>query len=218
VLNNPLTLIDPSGLADNDPQKKKKDPPSKPAETPLPKVTVTTSTEADTTNGTVPRMNVPLSNGKYVTGVIGPLTITITDEAGKPIPGLTVTETNKVIKANPALQFEQNTTTTTTDANGSITDIVFVNASVTSSKVSGPEATKIVQKQLENPGEAVTEQTLTIAAPNQGVIATAVYRRTITNLDDKGNRRPAFDSSGKKHVNNFSVNVTPVTVSRPKSK
>lgn len=146
-----------------------------------------------------------------------PLTITITDESGKPIPGLTVTETNKVIKANPALAFEQSTTTVNTDANGSITDLVFGNAAVTNATVSPQDATKIVQKQIENPGEVVTEQTLTIEAPNQGVIATAVYQRTFTNLDDKGNRRPAFDSSGTRHVNNFSVSVTPVTVSRPKS-
>jgi hypothetical protein len=87
----------------------------------------------------------------------------------------------------------------------------------TSSKVSPEEATKIVQHQIESPTEVVTEQTLTIAAPNRGIIATAVYQRTFTNLDEKGNRRPAFDSSGRRHVNNFSISVTPVTVSHPKS-
>ena len=217
VLNNPLTRIDPSGLADDDPQKKRKEPPPKPAETPLPKVTVTTTTETDSINGTVPGANVLLSNGKYVTGVIAPLTITITDESGKPIPGLTVTESNEVIKASPQLPFEQSTTTVTTDANGSFSDLVYANAAETNTKVSGPKATKIVQKQIESPAEVVTKQTLTIAAGNRGVIATAVYQRTITNLDDKGNRRPAFDSSGRRHVNNFSVSITPVTVSRPKS-
>ncbi|HEY4423151.1 MAG TPA: LamG-like jellyroll fold domain-containing protein, partial [Pyrinomonadaceae bacterium] len=137
VLNNPLNLIDPTGLADDDPQKKKKDPPPKPADTQLPRVTVTTTTASDASRGTVVRSNVLLANGKYASGLIAPLTITITDESGKPIPGLTVTETNKVIKANPALPFHENTQTVTTDANGSFTDIVYGNANESLDIVSG---------------------------------------------------------------------------------
>jgi len=219
VLNNPLNLIDPSGLEDDDPQdpKKKKDPQPKPSETPLPKVTVTTSSDPRATNGTEPKANVPL-NGTYVTGVIAPLTITITDESGNPLQGLTVTESNRLIEAEPALRFDENlSTVTTTDANGSFTDIVFGNAERSSAEVSPQKATQIVQKQIESRVKVVTEQTLTISAPNQGIIATAVYQRTITNLDEKGNRRPAFDSSGRRHVNNFSISMTPVTVSRPRS-
>jgi hypothetical protein len=219
VLNNPLNLIDPSGLEDDDPQdpKKKKDPQPKPTESPLPKVTVTTSTDPRATNGTVPTANVSLPSGNYASGVIAPLTVTVTDQSGNPLQGLTVTETNRVIEAEPALDFKDNPSTVTTDANGSFTDIVFGNAALTPTKVSGQEATQIVQNQIESRVKVVTEQTLTISDPNQGVIATAVYQRTITNLDEKGNRRPAFDSSGRRHVNNFSINVTPVTVSRPKS-
>lgn len=217
VLNNPMGLMDPSGLADNDPQKKKKkEPPPKPA--PLPKVTVTTTTAADAKNGTVVRANFPLGNGKKVTGVIAPLTITITDANGKPMAGVTVKETNKLIKQTPPLPFSESPTTVTTEADGSFGDAVYGNANESFDEVSGPEATKMVQKQIETPSEVVSEQTLEISDANQRVIATAVYQRTFTNLDDKGNRRPAFDSSGRRHVNNFSVSVTPVTVSRPKSK
>ena len=115
------------------------------------------------------------------------------------------------------MSFEENQRTVTTDANGSFTDIVAGNATVTSTKVSPQEATQMIQNQIESRVKVVTEQTLTISAPSQGIIATAVYQRTITNLDEKGNRRPAFDSSGRRHVNNFSINVTPVRVSRPKS-
>jgi hypothetical protein len=206
-------------LEEDDPQapKKKKDPQPQPTETPLPKVTVTTSTDPRATNGTAPRANVPLQNGNYITGVIAPLTITITDPSGNPLQGLTVTETNKVTEAEPAWQLEENQSTVTTDANGSFTDIVSGNANISSNKVTPQEATQIVQKQIESRVKVVTEQTLTISAPGQGIIATAVYQRTFTNLDEKGNRRPAFDSSGRRRVNNFSINVTPVTVSRPKS-
>jgi RHS repeat-associated protein len=219
VLNNPLNLIDPSGLENDDPQdpKKKKDPQPKPTESPLLKVTVTTSTDPRATNGTEPRANVPRPDGNYITGVMAPLTITITDPSGNPLQGLTVLETNRVIEAEPALPFEENQSTVTTDTNGSFTDIVLGNGKVTSNKVSPQEATQIVQNQIESRVKVVTEQMLTISAPNQGVIATAVYQRTITNLNEKGNRRPAFDSSGRRHVNNFSIKVTPVTVSRPKS-
>ena len=211
VLNNPLKLIDPSGLDADDPQdpKKKKDPETKTTETPLPKVTVTTTTDPRATNGTAPMANVLLQNGNYVTGVIAPLTITITDASGNALEGLTVTETNRVIEAEPASDFKENRSTVTTDANGSFTDIVFGNASVTSAKVSPQDATQIVQNQIESRVKVVTEQTLTISAPNQGTIATAVYQRTITNLDEKGIRRSAFNSLGR-HVNNFSISVTPV--------
>jgi hypothetical protein len=116
-----------------------------------------------------------------------------------------------------ALPFEENKSTVTTDANGSFTDIVFGNATTTSKKVSPEEATQIVQKQIESRVKVVTEQTLTIAGPNKEILATAVYQRTITNLDEQGNRRPAFDSSGRRHVNNFSITVGSVTVSRPSS-
>jgi hypothetical protein len=191
VLNNPLKLVDPYGLVDDDPQDpKKKDP--QPSQTPLPKVTVIKSTDPG-------------------------VTITITDPSGKPLEGLTVTETNRVIEAEPALPFEENKSTVTTDANGSFTDIVFGNATTTSKKVSPEEATQIVQKQIESRVKVVTEQTLTIAGPNKEILATAVYQRTITNLDEQGNRRPAFDSSGRRHVNNFSITVGSVTVSRPSS-
>lgn len=220
MLNNPLNLVDPYGLVDDDPQDpKKKDPQvaQTATESPLPKVTVTTSKDPRATNGTEPRANTSLPNGIYVTGVIAPLTITITDASGNPLQGLTVTETNRLIEAEPALPFEENPSTVTTDANGSFTDIVFGNAKKTSEKVSPEEATKIVQNQIESRVKVVTEQTLTISAPNQGIIATAVYQRTITNLDEKGNRRPAFDSSGRRHVNNFNIHVGPVTVSRPNS-
>jgi hypothetical protein len=122
-----------------------------------------------------------------------------------------------VIKEIPALPFKQNPITVTTDANGSFTDLVYGNATESSQKVSPAEATKIVQDQIKTPTKVVTEQTLTISAPGQGVIATAVYERTFSNLDKNGNLQPYRDPSTGRHVNNFSVNVTPVTVSRPKS-
>ncbi len=218
VLNNPLKLIDLNGLEENDPQeqKKKQDPDTtpqeqpKPNQLPLPKVTVTAGDPQ-------PRSNVQLADGKYATGMMSFLTITITDQSGKPLEGLTVKESNDVIESEPALPLKQNEQSVTTDASGSFKDVVSGGGQITSEKVSPREATEIVQKQIESRVNVVTEQTLTISAPGQGVIATAVYRRTITNLDDKGNRRRAFDSSGRRHVNNFSVSVTPVTVSRPKS-
>ncbi|HJP91658.1 MAG TPA: RHS repeat-associated core domain-containing protein [Pyrinomonadaceae bacterium] len=223
VLNNPVNLIDPNGLDVDDPQDpKKKDPRAAtpqpaptPTESPLPKVTVATSTAPGTTNGTAPVRNVQLADGTFATGVVAPLTITVTDQSGKPLEGLTVTETNKVTESEPTLPFKENTSSVTTDDKGSFTDVVFGNARVTSDKVSSNDATTILQNQLETPTKVVTEQTLTISAPGKGVIATAVYSRTITNLDDKGNLRPAVENG--RHVNNFRVNVGPVTVSRPKS-
>jgi hypothetical protein len=215
VLNNPSKLIDPNGLEDNDPQEPKKKEDPKPTKTPLPKVTVTTSTDPRGANGTEPRVNVPLQDGEYATGVIAPLTITVTDESGKPLEGLTITETNKVIEAEPQLPFIENKKTVTTDSNGSFTDIVYANATVTSQPVSPQAGAKIIKNQIENRSKLVTEQTLTIADGEQ-VIATAVYRRKLTNLDDKGNHRSPTNRAGRL-VNNFSISVGTVTVSPPKS-
>ena len=211
VLNNPVKLIDPNGLDNDDPQNPKKPKPQPaPSETPLPKVTVTN-------DGTQPKANVPLPDGNYVTGVVAPLTIIVTDQSDKPLEGLTVTETNKVLEAEPNLPFSQNPTIVKTDESGSFTDLVYGNGKITSDKVSPTEATKIVQNQIENRVKVVTEQTLTISASGQGVIATAVYQRTFTNLDDKGNLKPARDPATGRHVNNISIIVGPITVSRPKS-
>jgi RHS repeat-associated protein len=220
ALDNPVRLTDPSGLEDDDPQKPKPkrnpDPPQPtptPSEPPLPKVTVRTN---GTPNGTEARANIQRPDGTYVTGVVAPLTVTITDQSGKPLSGLTVTETNDVIKAQPQLPFSQNPSTVTTDANGSFTDVVYGNSTESQQKVSPSDATKIVQNQVENPVEVVTRQTLTISSPGQGVIATAVYERTYSNLDSQGNLKPPRDSTGR-HVNNISINVTEAKVSRPKS-
>ena len=223
VLNNPSKLIDPYGLIDDDPQdpKKKKDPRSAqpqptPSEPPLPKVTVTTTKDPRATNGTLPMANVPLEDGTYATGVVAPLTITVTDQSSKPLAGLTVEENNKVIEAEPALPFKQNKKTVTTDSNGSFTDLVFGNANISTEEVSLEAAREIINSQVESRVKVVTELTLTISAPGQGVIATAVFQRTITNLDDKGNHISPTNSAGR-HVNNFRFNMTSVTVSRPKS-
>jgi RHS repeat-associated protein len=222
VLNNPVRLTDPTGYEgkdDTNPDQggQGKEPSQKPTPTekPLPKVTVTTSTAPGATNGTVPQANLPLADGTFATGVVAPLTVTVTDQSGKPLEGLNVTETNKVTESEPTLPFKENTSTVTTDDKGSFTDVVFGNARVTSDAVSGTDATSIVQNQLETRTKVVTEQTLTISAPGKGVIATAVYSRTITNLDDKGNLRPAVENG--RHVNNFRISVGPVTVSGPKS-
>jgi len=222
VLNNPLNLIDPSGLEGNDPQdpKKKQDPQPvqpqpTPSQTPLPKVTIETTKDPRAVRGTIPRANIPISDGTYVTGVVAPLTVTVTDQSGKPLEGLTLTEKNKVLEAEPALPFRESERTVTTDANGSVFDLVYGNATVSTERLSAKEATDAIEKQVESRVRVVTEQTITISAPNQGVIATAVYTRTITNLDD-GTRRPATNAAGR-HVNNFSFNAGPVKVTRPKS-
>jgi hypothetical protein len=140
----------------------------------------------------------------------------VTDESGKPLEGLTVTETNKVIEAEPKLVFKENPKSVTTDSSGSFTDVVFGNATVTSAPVSSQAALAIIQNQSESRVKLVTEQTLTISAAGQGVIATAVYQRTFTNLDDTGNLRSPINSTGG-HVNNFRISVTTATVSKPKS-
>lgn len=172
---------------------------------PQPKVTVTPGPIE-------PRGNMEVRNGVFVTGERSIFNIQVTNEADQPIPELDVQETNETLKDTNGLQTLENRSSVKTGPDGSFPDLVTGNASVTNYELSDVQQTRAVQKQIESSTTVTTRQTLVISAPGYGVLGTAVYERTFSNMDGP-NRRPAID--GGRHINNFSVSITPVTMSYP---
>jgi hypothetical protein len=139
--------------------------------------------------------------------------IQVTNEAGQPIPGLDIRESNEVKNDTNGLSNIQNPSAAQTNANGAFFDLVTGNANVSNYELSQSEAQLVVNNQVESRTSFTTIQTLTISAPGYGVLGTAVYERTFTNMDGP-NRRPAINARGR-HVNNFTVSATPVTMTYP---
>ncbi len=228
VLNNPLRLVDPTGMED---QQRQPPPPPPPPPAPLPPIIPPISPDLEgspdyvakkelapqpnvtvTPGAPMPRGNVPLPNGEFATGVVSLFTITVTDEAGRPIPGLDVTESNDTRNDTNGLTTRENPQAVQTDANGSFSDLVTGNANVSNYQLTPTEQTQRVQRQIESSTSVTTIQTLTISAPGYGVLGTAVYDRNFSNMDGQV-RRPAVVNG--RHVNNFTVSTTPVTMSYP---
>ena len=231
ALNNPLRLTDPSGMIDEGDNSGQLPPapPPPPVEEPVippvdealagseryqeqmqiapqPKVT-------PTAGATRPDMNIPMGNGLLMSGIYSPLSIQVTDESGRPMAGVSVTESVETRRSIPPLPTGQNPNAVQTDANGTFPDIVTCNALATDTPASVQEARLQVSEQVDNPTECVTVQTLVIAAPGYGYLGTAQYTRTFTNLDAQRNRR--FSGGPGRRVNNITIDVGPVTYSYP---
>jgi RHS repeat-associated protein len=229
VLNNPVRLIDPNGLRDDDPQKQ----PLPPSPAPLPPVIPPVSSDfegspdyvqkkalapkpnVNVTPGTPESAgNLALPNGQFVTGVVSIFTVQITNEAGQPIPGLDVKESNETRNDTNGLTTIENPNAVQTDATGSFLDLVSGNNVQSNSQLSPANVRRATFDQIESSTSVTTRQTLTISAPGYGVLGTAVYERTFSNMDGS-NRRPAINPATGRHFNNFQVTATPVTMSYP---
>jgi RHS repeat-associated protein len=173
---------------------------------PQPNVTITTSAPQ-------PYANVPLGDNRFLTGVMSIFNIQVTNEVGQPIPGLNITESNDTRNDTNGLRTLENRSGVQTDASGSFRDVVTGNANLSNYQLSRGEAQQVVNAQVESNTSFTTRQTLTISAPGYGVLGTAVYERTFTNMDGP-NRRPAINAAGH-HVNYFTVSATPVTMRYP---
>ena len=154
--------------------------------------------------------NADLQNGNFTTGILSVLQIRIT-ESGIPMSGLIVTETNRVIASEPPIPLTQNQVGITTESDGSFIDVVSGRASPPSPILLSPQqASQQYMYQIRNRTNVVTEQTLMIAAPGYGLLATATYQRTFSNLDSQGSIRPGNDPRV------FRINITPVIVTYPR--
>jgi RHS repeat-associated protein len=214
VGNNPLAYIDPDGMlavsADDDleqqPQQQQQSPqaPAAPASSaPAPQVPTGVTVNAPQPNTMV---NIPIA-GKLFTGVGTLLELTVMDQNGDAIPNVTVMES---VTPRTTTQNQD----PVTSPNGTITDLVGRGVG-TSDPVTRQEAANIIRPILTTPTTMTQDHRLTIMSPaNPGVMAVATHQRTLTNVDSQGNLRPYVNPATGRSMNNFSISVSSVTVTR----
>ena len=180
VLNNPLKLIDPTGLADEDPQD-----PRKKNEQPKP-----IAVEQITVGGVtvkVEQMNEPAGfqkviNGKERVGVGVQLNFTVTDENGKPLEGATAEEKVTAVEGSLVIQ---NPDPVSLGSQGRGSDFVTNSASPPKS---GEEAQALVQ-QIKDPFTTKQKFNLTITLKS-GKQVEVTQVRTLTNTTPDGELQP----------------------------
>jgi len=180
VLNNPLKLIDPTGLVDDDPQDPKK---QNQQQQPV-------AVDQITVGGVkvkVEQMNEPAGfqkkiNGTERVGVGVQLNFSLSDESGKPIEGATALERVNAIEGP---EVKQNDETVPLDSQGRAID--FVTNSAPTPK-SGAEAEALV-KQIKDPFVTKQEFNLTITLKS-GTQIEVTQVRTLTNKTPDGRLRP----------------------------
>jgi RHS repeat-associated protein len=180
VLNNPLRLIDPSGLADDDPQDQKKQN-EQPKPVAVDQITVGRVTVK------VEQMNEPAGfqkviNGTERVGVGVQLNFTVTDENGKPLEGVTVKETVTALEGPAVIQ---NPGTVALDGQGRGSDFVTNSAPTPKNR---EEAQALVQK-IKDPITTKQEFNLTITLKS-GTQIEVTQVRTLTNKTSDGKLQP----------------------------
>jgi RHS repeat-associated protein len=227
VLNNPLRLVDPTGMRDQNPQP----PPPPPAAPVIPPVSSDLAgsplyqqqmelAPRPTVSVTVTQLeavgDLKLPNGEgYVTGTAARLNVSVTNENGDPML-VFVTESNATRDDINHLNTVENPMAVTTNANGAFEDFVAANSSISPARIGDRrEMRAMIEQQRNTDTDVTTTQTLTIPAPGYGYLGTAVYDRRITNMEG-GARRPApVIAADGRTQNNFSVTLSPVKMSYP---
>lgn len=217
-LNNPLRYIDPSGAVTvgvTTEEEQKQDEQSQPQKQQTPQQPTQSAANTTSQVPTDVKINAPQPNtmlnipfaGRLFTGVGSILELTVTDQNGDAIPNATVMES-----VTPS------TTTQSADPitfpTGTVTDLVGRGVN-RSDPVSVDEGISILKTVLQTPTTITQDHRLTIMSPtNPGVTAIATHRRTLSNVDSQGNLRPFVNPATGKSMNNFSLSVSPVSVTR----
>ncbi len=198
VLNNPLKLVDPSGLKDDDPQDPKKNTDSNAQATPTPPIPTSVKVQPSEPTKYV---NEKQKNGKYFTGVGATLAITVNDQFGKSMTGVTVTES---VTSKDGIIVTQNPNAEAPNEQGIITDCVC-RGLMTDEPVSTEKADETFKTLLETPTIRETRQVLKISVPGAGVVATAEYDRKLSNVEN-GNLRTVNPKTGT----NYTIDISAV--------
>ena len=180
VLNNPLRLIDPNGLSDDDPQKKKEEPQQGQKGTPVACSQVTV--ESEVAQKPVMVENQPATvGGKPVklTGVEGHLVITVKVK-GEPASGVKVTETNQNSDTRNGQPVPASTEEGqgTTNANGQVDDTVTIKKITDGTKTTNDA---IKADFTNNTWTLTSNQTLNLTFPG-GTTCSATSTRTTRTL------------------------------------
>jgi RHS repeat-associated protein len=222
VLNNPLKLIDPTGLADDDPQKKKDEQPQGSSQAPppaqQPQIPINVGEPPPplvrTVTFVVPTpseyVNLRSSDGTFFTGVASNLEITPRDAAGNAIPGILVSETVVNAAGTPVRQRQ---TPGEVRPDGSFPDLVGVGLE-SATPLSQDRAANVVTQVAQRRTNQVTIQTLRFFAPEGYSLGMAIVHREFTNLNVNNQVRPTTNRSGRP-VDNYSITVRLVTTLPP---
>jgi hypothetical protein len=146
-----------------------------------------------------------LEDGKYFTGVSSKITITLTDANDKPLPGATITETNKKVTGG-TVGIVENKSTVVTTSKGTLQDFVAVGKN-TDGPDFGKEGETVEDfKEAINNTEinSTTEQTLTVTTADRKSFQ-VTYQRTVTNVGSDGKLNE------KTNANGVNVSVTATT-------
>jgi RHS repeat-associated protein len=220
VLNNPLKLIDPTGLVDDNPQKKKDEQPPLSPQAPPPAQQPNPAQSAPATQATSPQtptsvtsevpppdtlVNIPF-NGNYINGVGSIIRFTIRDQNDDPIPNVTVLEsvTPRTTIQNPNF---------VTFPEGVVTDLVG-RGTETSQPLTRQQAGQVIVPLLATPTPPVVQNHMMIIMSPSGGSAIATHQRSYTNLDAQGSLRPFVNPQTGRSMSNFRITVSPVTVVR----
>jgi len=176
VLNNPLNKVDPDGHCRR-----------APGDPPCDKVKVSATVQEKPTL----QQNVPLPDGRIVTGEGGKITERVTTTDGKPLPNVQVTEQNKVqltVDGKDVSTEVVNGKKPSTDNQGRITD-TFGQFFLTGGS---SQANSAVVNMLETkPVTKTGTQTLTLTMPG-GETCSADITRVLTNVGPGGTVSPAY--------------------------
>jgi RHS repeat-associated protein len=181
VLNNPLRLIDPTGLADEDPQD-----PKKQNEQPKPVAVDQISVGGVTVK--VEQMNEPAGfqkviNGTERVGVGVQLNFTVTDVNGKPLEGATAIENVRALEGPAVIQ---NQDTVVLDSQGRGSDFVTNSAPTPKTR---EEAQALIQ-QLKDPNNSTKQEFNLTITLKSGTQVEVTQVRTLTNKTADGKLQP----------------------------
>jgi hypothetical protein len=147
------------------------------------------------------------NDGPFFTGFGSVLTITLSAN-GAPVVGAKGTESVVGTKGEAVTQ---NPNPVSTDSRGQSFDMVTRGA-FEPQKVNAAIARQVFRVNSENPVDVTTRQTLALKLPSGGSVQ-VMFDRRITNLDAKGNIRPAGQLVTGPAAN-YSVSIFPITIKR----
>jgi hypothetical protein len=197
VLNNPLRLIDPTGMIDTDllheqshTEQQQQPPISVKITAPAPDIVVDLK-----------------ANDKYLSGVGTEMKIQVLDNKGNPLNGATFTESN-VVKAGGTGNLVQNSRTGTTDSSGTISDVVMrgVVSSDKKGDPDGPSREEIKDHVNTTPYNTTTEQTLTVTT-SEGRAFTITFQRTLSNAGSDGKLNEKLNANGVNYTFSYTAPV-----------